>query len=252
MMQQCAGLDGCRGGWFAVQLDSSGFVRADLLSLGCEERLRELCRQSELVLVDIPIGLRDRGREERLSDRMLRGQLGKRGSSVFPVPVREAVYAGSYAEACEENRKRTGKKISRQSWNIVPEIRAMDIFLTRYRECIFTLRESSPELCFARMAAMTATELQHGKNTQEGIRQRVAVLEEIVPGSHRFYASCLEAYPRRQVAQHDILDAMVLAASARLILRRGAVYYPEQKEYDARGLPMQALCFKTEQEVGDE
>ncbi len=35
----------------------------------------------------------------------------------------------SYEKACEVNEKLTGKRISKQAWNIIPKIRDVDSFL---------------------------------------------------------------------------------------------------------------------------
>jgi predicted RNase H-like nuclease len=66
---------------------------------------------------------------ERLSDLGARRILKARKSSIFPVPCREAVYMESYEKACEVNEKLTGKRISKQAWNIIPKIRDVDSFL---------------------------------------------------------------------------------------------------------------------------
>lgn len=82
-----------------------------------------------LILIDIPIGLKNGVHGERLSDLGARRILKARKSSIFPIPCREAVYVGSYTKACEVNEKITGKRISKQAWNIVPKIRDVDSFL---------------------------------------------------------------------------------------------------------------------------
>ena len=71
----------------------------------------EATRQAELLLVDIPIGLPETG-AERACDLMARRLLGPRKSSVFPVPVRQAVHAPTYQEACDLNATATGDRKS--------------------------------------------------------------------------------------------------------------------------------------------
>ena len=87
-----------------------------------------------LILIDIPIGLKTGGSGERLSDLGARSILKARKSSIFPVPCREAIYAKTYKEACEVNERLTGKRISKQAWNIVPKIRDVDGFSGRKRK----------------------------------------------------------------------------------------------------------------------
>ena len=79
-----------------------------------------------LILVDIPIGLRQNGNLERLCDKEARKVLGNRKSSVFPVPCRNAVYQSTYQEASSINFQLTGKYISKQSWFISGRIRQVD------------------------------------------------------------------------------------------------------------------------------
>jgi predicted RNase H-like nuclease len=82
-----------------------------------------------LILIDIPIGLKNGGKGERLPDLGARRILKARKSSIFPIPCREAVYMESYKKACEVNEKLTGKRISKQAWNIVSKIRDVNNFL---------------------------------------------------------------------------------------------------------------------------
>jgi predicted RNase H-like nuclease len=239
---QFAGVDGCRSGWFVVIFTTPRSLDADRLDYGDHAGLQLLCTNSTLVLVDIPIGLKEQGAAERRSDKAIRSQLGKKGSSVFPVPVRKAVYADTYEDACRKNYRLAGKKISKQTWNIVPKIRDMDSFLVRYEECRRRVRESSPELCFS---ALAGGPLRYGKYSRDGIEERLQLLGTVLPDIDEYYALWLARFKRSQVAKHDILDAVVLAVSGWLMYRRGAVYYPDQAEYDARGLPIQAVCFRS-------
>ena len=117
------GIDGCTHGWFFVRLDGAES------SFGVASRLVDLpkAEPTSTMLIDIPIGLPDEGSTERLSDLEARKVLTPhRTFSVFPVPSRAATYADSYEEACERNEAARGKRLSRQSWAIVPKIREVD------------------------------------------------------------------------------------------------------------------------------
>ncbi|HCJ10793.1 MAG TPA: DUF429 domain-containing protein, partial [Clostridiales bacterium] len=104
-----------------------------------------------MALVDIPIGLPGGGGPaERACDRLARRRLGPRGSAVFPVPVREAVYAPTYEAACAiQARTRGGRRLSRQVWALVPKMREVDRTLRELGCEAPLLFESHPELCFA-------------------------------------------------------------------------------------------------------
>jgi predicted RNase H-like nuclease len=81
-------------------------------------------QQADTILVDIPIGLRESGQQERLCDPDARRILGPpRSSSVFPVPCRPSLYVREYREASRVIERHTGRRPSRQSWNIAGKIR---------------------------------------------------------------------------------------------------------------------------------
>lgn len=52
-----------------------------------------------------------------------------RGSSVFPVPCRQAVHSETYHEASKINKEVLGRGLSKQGWGIVPKIREVDAFV---------------------------------------------------------------------------------------------------------------------------
>lgn len=116
--------DGCRGGWFAVLLAAENDQNCEW-EIGLFPSFSSLIdflkmnyEQTEfLILIDIPIGLKNGGYGERYSDIEARKILKIRKSRIFPVPCREAVYAESYEKACEIKKKLTVKSISKQAWN---------------------------------------------------------------------------------------------------------------------------------------
>src|SRR5690606_32542605 len=77
------GADGCRAGWVYVALDGEqGWAG------GIAPNVRALWRRfqvAELILLDVPIGLKEHGHDERACDVRARRLLGARRSSVFPV-----------------------------------------------------------------------------------------------------------------------------------------------------------------------
>lgn len=251
MFRIYTGVDGCRGGWLAVTVrtgaDETGAgapglgmqhaYTTTLFSLYDHSMFGELCEISELVLIDIPIGLPDQG-EKRESDRLVRQALGKRGGSIFPVPSREAVYAGTYAAACEINVAQQGKKISKQTWNLVPKIKDVDRFLQRCPHCSEVLRESCPEYAFQILAGGP---LEHKKSDRRGIEERLALCTEHLSGARELFGQAVSRYPRKSCAPHDILDALVLALTALRAVRQGRLEIPENKMTDRFGIPMQAV-----------
>jgi len=282
------GVDGCRAGWFAVFLadpDADECDRDNGNSEKCGWELFEKCgwELSEkcswelgvfpnfsalrdflksnymdyepLVLIDIPIGLKSGGTGERLSDLGARKILKARKSSIFPVPCREAVYAETYGQACEINEKLTGKRISKQAWNILPKIRDVDRFLLENKDVFPLVREVGPEICFQ---AFAGRPMEYSKKKEEGFLERKKVLKKIgiilkkagplADGTFECEAAvdeiietALSKYRRKDVARDDILDALVAAFTAKLGHGYGFEYVPGEPEIDAEGLRIQLV-----------
>lgn len=224
------GVDGCPAGWFAVR-QSRETLSATLytaFSSLCEDNL------DATILVDIPMGLLDN--QERNVEPAARKLLGSRRSSVFPVPCRDAVYASSYREACLINLQQLGKKISMQAWNICPKIREADAVRRRHPVEVY---ESHPELDFALLGD---TPMMNGKKTPEGINERLALLESILPGAPQLFHESVARYPRSRLARDDIVDAMALVATAATcnsgLVNSGLV---EVAQHDRFGLAVQLI-----------
>jgi len=194
---EAVGVDGARGGWIACP--STGPL---CLFTSFEALVRTY--PGARFLVDIPQGLThgERDLESCIRER-LRGQT----SSVFSVPSRRAVYAGSYEEACQLNLEAQGKKISLQSWYICSRIREVDQALLKTPSWQRRIHEAHPELCFRELSGSHLP----SKKTSEGQVERLALLEKMQPGQSSRYESALKEYPRRDVAPDDLLDAMVLS-----------------------------------------
>ncbi|TVP56444.1 MAG: DUF429 domain-containing protein [Gemmatimonadales bacterium] len=238
---QVVGVDGCRSGWFAVSLSGSGAWKTNVYPDFAE--LWAAHRTASLILVDIPIGLRDEGPDERSCDREARRLLGHpRGSSVFPAPCRAALSASSHAEASRINRERSGRGLSIQSWGITPKIRQVDRLMlasTPDRGAIRrTVREVHPEVLFR--ALNGGHPLRHGKKYREGVRERLEILrrtdlraDAIVDDAHRRWL-------RREVARDDILDALAAALTAEGG-PSGLETLPATPPVDAEGLRMEIV-----------
>ncbi|HII01127.1 TPA: DUF429 domain-containing protein [Methanosarcinaceae archaeon] len=291
------GVDGCSAGWFAVFLAESDIDECDRGNCNLEKCswepgvfpefsalwafLKTNYRAYEpLILIDIPIGLKSGGTGERLSDLGARKILKARKSSIFPVPCREAVYAETYGKACEINEKLTGKRISKQAWNILPRIRDVDGFLINslesrgksagadesgsegvdIRDLIW---ETGPEICFQAFAGQP---MKYSKKKEEGFLERKEVLKKIGPLADKTFSgevsvdevsvdevsvdealvdeileTALSRYRRKDVARDDILDALVAAFTAKIGHRYGFEYVPPDPDTDAEGLRIQLV-----------
>ncbi len=206
------GIDGTRDGWIAAEYLGDGW------SLEYGESLEKI--EFDSALVDIPVGLPENS--TRLCDSAAIKYLSpERHYSVFNCPVREAVYAETYEQACEINESRTGKRISRQAWNIVPKVREADETAQKHK-----INEAHPEVFFK---SIRKESVKHSKNSQEGLEARLEVLKQFgkadSPGSD---LPCTE---------DDAVDAMVLSLGKIFKLKK----LPEAPDTDAEGIEMKIM-----------
>ena len=234
-MTVVAGLDGCAGGWLCLWGEAEGGpVYGRILCRLAE--LAELVPAPAVVGADIPIGLSAAG--PRACDRAARRFLGRgRGSSVFPAPIRPMLAAGSYAEACAVGQRTDGRKLSRQTWNILPKIREMDDFLAADPARAGWVREVHPEVSFA--AWNGGTPMAHNKKTAAGAAERRALIEA---GFGDAPATVAAALPAEAYVQDDLLDAFAVLWSARRIATGAAFRLPEVPASDERGLAMEIVA----------
>jgi len=230
------GVDGCRGGWFFFAGDEFGF------RWGLEPRFSRIVGDlppDSRVMVDIPIGLAGPSCPVRACDTLARRRLGPRSSSVFSTPSRAALDCDDYAGASRLNQQITGRKLSRQSWNLFPRIREVDAYLAAHRSARAQIFESHPEMCFTALAG--GRPMSHYKKTEPGFAERLELLCARWPEAPAAIEAALAALPRSKVARDDITDALVLAVTARLDWDHLETV-PAQAEHDQAGLPMAMVC----------
>ncbi|MEN8260586.1 MAG: DUF429 domain-containing protein [Pseudomonadota bacterium] len=229
-----AGADGCRAGWvIACQNLASNKIGWDVVPC-----LRDFLHRPAVPVVlaiDIPIGLPERGSRE--CDLEARRMLKRpRSSSVFPAPIRSLLAAESYREASARRFRLEGKRVSIQSWNIVPKVREVDLLLLENAALRSIIRESHPELCFFAMAGGSA--MVHAKKSPAGRRERELLLRRQFGDS---VGDALADRTRLKCAADDILDAFSVLWTARRIHKGEAVTVPRNPGVDACGLPMEIV-----------
>jgi len=231
------GADGCRAGWFAILITEDRQCRAEVFPNVVA--LSESYKEASLILLDVPIGLRERGDYERICDREARRLLGpERGRGVFRAPCRQACYAATYEEAKAVNKQLTGKSLPVQTWGIIPKIREVDEHLENNQSAIASTKEIHPELCLWALAG--GRPMAHKKDTPLGFCERLKVLRSHHSHTDAIVSDALNNYRRQDVAKDDILDALAAAVTAIAGLN-ALITLPDPPEFDDRGLPMQML-----------
>jgi predicted RNase H-like nuclease len=214
---RAAGVDACKGGWFAVVLDpgrpAAGFQVSSL------EALSAAVPDADGFAIDIPIGLPLHGYRD--ADLEARRVLGPRRSSVFFTPVRAALTAGSHAEASDASRRLTGKGVSRQAYALAPKILEAERWA---RDALAPVWEVHPEVSFTMMCGRPA---RWSKKSFAGMRERQRALDAagiLLDGLEEVSGDA---------AVDDVLDAAAVAWSAARLLRGEGASLPDPPDIDA-------------------
>ena len=231
------GVDGCRAGWFFVAFDARS--RAEFGIAGTIHDLWARYRHAAAILIDIPIGLVSGPAAGRPCDAAARRLLKpRRHSTIFSPPCRQALAASDYTTACRINQQTCGRKLSIQTWNIVPKIREVDDFMRRTPAVRKIVHETHPEICFWAMAG--GRPMACSKKSVDGRKQRLDLIRRWSPRSDQLFDSAMRHYPRRQLAADDILDALANAVTAMRLTSDGATL-PAKPTVDRCGLPMEMV-----------
>ena len=228
------GIDGCRAGWFYVTFTEKSEGTFGIFKSFAE--LEDYFTETQQILVDIPMGFRDIHPDERDCDRAARKILGKRGSTIFPVPVRSVLTIDHYPEASAENFNCSGRRLSKQTWNIVSKIREVDDFMQQ-KNRRGRIRECHPEICF--WALNQYQVIQSSKKTSLGLEERLNILSHYYPQARDLFTTAQDRYRRRDVALDDIVDGLVCAITATFSPNLKTL--PEQPELDLMGFAMEIV-----------
>ncbi len=236
MSKTFVGVDRGKEAWVAVAFDADGYDHTALF-----EEIGELWQAYEetasLILVDMPIGLIEDGESSRECDELARSVLGPRSRSVFTPPVREATRKRRYPAAKRVSERKTGGSLSKQAFAISDQIAAVDDLLRNVPEARATFRESHPEVCFR---AFAGEPLQHSKKTAGGYAERMRTLASHDPDAPPIVQAVAESTEGAKVTVDDVLDAVVLAYTARPGFGK-LRSLPAEPPTDTKGLPMEIL-----------
>lgn len=232
------GVDGCKSGWIAAVLHNSS-IKLELFPNieALWQRYASSCAQ---LLIDMPIGLSENGPEGRTCDRLARRMLSpRRHSSIFTPPCRNALYVPA-DQASAVNFKHTGKKLSRQTINIMPKMREVDTWMRQLPEKEQRrIRESHPEVIFTAMN--NGVPLFHNKKTKAGQLERISLLEKFYPKISEVLKQNLIEIPRKTALPDDRIDALVLSIAAAIAFNtpEKCRTLPNPSPKDSEGLAME-------------
>lgn len=229
-MSVIRGVDGCRAGWLCLSV-RPGETEPDVAVFGPDARAL-LVEPALITAIDIPIGLPSTGK--RAVDDKARSLLGRLKSSVFPAPMRATLGAESYKEACEMSVLACGKKISQQTFGILPRIRDVDARLRESPVLHSSVREIHPEVSFVYWNGQRP--LRHSKASGFGFLERIEIARTVFGSSPERVRA---GVPRSQATDDDILDAFAALWTAQRIHDGQAVPIDGGDNRDELGLPME-------------
>jgi predicted RNase H-like nuclease len=218
-MDRVMGVDACRTGWVGIVLED---LEVHAVFGASITALAERAGTADITAVDMPIGLPDDS--TRQADQLAKKQVG---SSVFLTPTRAALAEVDHAAASAVNRRVAGSGISIQAYSLRPKVVEVDAWVrtTAPGEVV----EAHPELSFRHLAG---ERLVTGKKTWAGAAARRALLA----GAGIVLPDDL-GEAGKHAGVDDVLDAAVLAWTARRVRLGEAVSYPDPPETFSDGLP---------------
>ncbi len=212
------GIDACRSGWIMVIMHKTSNQFTYRFSPTFSELVTNIKTKNESYrfLVDMPIGLlplkntdQDQPNHRRC-DMQARKILGKKHSSIFSPPCRQALYEETYSSASSTNFMITGKKISKQSWNIFPRIKEVNEFLHQNAWARSIFFESHPEIAYQKLNNQTP--LRYSKKTNDGIVERMAILNRYHSDAKAIYNKIVsDKRMKEKMQKDDVVDALVLS-----------------------------------------
>jgi len=229
------GIDACKSGWIAALLSGDSIKLRQFESF--RALLEALVGNAQFILIDIPIGLiskavldrREDSAPYRRCDLKAKMLLGRRASTIFHPPTREALQATNHLEASSLNKSITGKGLSIQAYGIAKKIGEVDSSLRQDVTLVSKIREFHPEIAFLNLGWGNLDR----KKTEKGITQRIQVIQKYVADFR------LEGCPVfRGVKKDDILDAAIGAVLAEKAFAATASGISNTVERDEFGLEM--------------
>lgn len=237
------GIDGCPAGWLVVTLAKNATIPAARI-FPTLKVFAETLGKADIVAIDMPMGLPDAVHPHRTCDVAVRKLLGRRHVCVFSPPCRSALNSANREAASAINRSEVGRKLSAQSWGIVPKIKELDDWLQANAEYVEDFHEVHPEVSFAHWRKMP-DELADpepfftSKKRFAGKTDRQQLIETVWPGALAAATTAL-GQKARAWASDDLHDAFACLWTAHRLGRAEARCFPSGNSVlnDTKGLRM--------------
>lgn len=238
------GVDGCKAGWIAATMRADGIGEITIRVVPAFADL--LVPDVAIIAVDMPIGLPDRIEGNgRAAEQAVRPLLGRKRSSVFPIPARTAVHAApgpfadpaammeAYRKACAAARAASfpARAVSIQAFHIFPKVREIDALLRAEPALAERVIEVHPEVAFWRLNGETPV-LSRKKNPAGIAERRALLLAAGLP------AAAMQAIPPRGAATDDLIDALAALTVALRHVRGEARPFPDPPGRDSFDIPV--------------
>jgi predicted RNase H-like nuclease len=202
-------------GWVGIVIDDGGYAGA---RTGTLVDLVAWAEPIDVIGIDIPIG--HGPGPNRQADVEARQFVGPRASSVFPAPPTEVLDVISYAAANELLTGGVRPMISKQAWALVPKMIEAATLAGADRR----VYEVHPEVSFRELAGEP---IRLSKKSWNGLALRRRLLADagiVLPGVISEIAGTVS---------DDVVDAAIVAWSARRIATRAARTLPDPPEEHA-------------------
>jgi 8-oxo-dGTP diphosphatase len=225
-------VDGCKGGWIAALLNQGNLI------IDKFNHINDIVNKYpyfDEMFVDMVIGLPS-SKDHIRPDTYARKIIKERTSTIFPAPCRQAVYARTVSDAYEENESVLGKKFTPLTVGILSKIRELDSYLQNNQRYKNVIKESHPEVCFARLNGKT---MLSKKSQIEGIEERINLLRKYIPELSLTKLTTLQKCLKCNI--DDIVDALCLAVTANIAAQGYFEIIPENPMSDETGLLMQMV-----------
>lgn len=199
-MKSIIGLDGCASGWaIASKNIKSGLIQFHIISQ--LDELNDMFKQPYLIAIDMPVYLINLYRSVDQKARII---LGKRASTVFNAPCMNALKENNFQTASLINFELTGKKLSKQSFNLFNKIREVQNF--KNSNPAIRIYESHPELAFMKLNENHV--VLEKKKTNEGKIKRIKLLQSIFDSFD--FENLRQKFNKNMIKDDDILDSFAM------------------------------------------